>query len=193
MWKRPYLFFEKGLRGGISMLSKRFAKTNNPQFSDYDTSNPNNWIAYLDANDLYGLAMNQFLPVGEFLWVHLRPADGRGVGIGIYKILANHDYAEYEDIVEVDIEYPEHLYDAYSDYLLVPEIMIYLNDGSITKLLNHHSGRSLSLGPIDSHYKHHTSVQDIQYQLLQYPHIPHNHDWPKFCKYQYPLPCRPPA
>ena len=60
-----YSFFKKGLRGGISMMTKRYAKANNPQFPDYDSSKPNNWLLYLDANNLYRWAMNPPLPMGE--------------------------------------------------------------------------------------------------------------------------------
>ena len=31
-----YLFIEKGLRGGISYIAKRFAKANNEYLNDYD-------------------------------------------------------------------------------------------------------------------------------------------------------------
>ena len=61
-----YLFIEKGLHGGISMVSKRYAKTNNPQCPDYDSSKPTTYIIYFDTNNLYGLAMNKLLSVGEF-------------------------------------------------------------------------------------------------------------------------------
>src|SRR5688572_9066692 len=70
-----HLFFERGLRGGVSMVSKRFAKANNPQCPDHnETTNsmkPNNWIMYLDANNLYGWAMQQMLPVGGFTWCEI--------------------------------------------------------------------------------------------------------------------------
>lgn len=49
-----YLFVEKGLRGGISMVSKRYARANNPMIPGYDPSKPKSWIMYLDANNLYG-------------------------------------------------------------------------------------------------------------------------------------------
>ena len=39
-----HLFIEKGLHGGISMASKRFAMTNNPMVSDFNPSKPNTWI-----------------------------------------------------------------------------------------------------------------------------------------------------
>ena len=53
-----HLFFEKGLRCGISMASKRFAKANNPEVPDFDPSKLKTWIQYYDANNLYGWAMS---------------------------------------------------------------------------------------------------------------------------------------
>ena len=37
-----HLFVERGIRGGISMVSKRYSKTNNPLVPDYDPSKPKN-------------------------------------------------------------------------------------------------------------------------------------------------------
>jgi hypothetical protein len=63
-----HLFFEKGLRGGFSMVSHRHAKANNPQVEGHDPEKPTSWIKYDDANNFYGWAMNQMLPVGGFKW-----------------------------------------------------------------------------------------------------------------------------
>ena len=49
-----HLFIEKGMRGGISMASKRHAKANNPGVPGYDPSKEHNHIMYYDANNLYG-------------------------------------------------------------------------------------------------------------------------------------------
>ena len=63
-----HLFIERGMRGGISMVSKRHAKANNPLVEGYDPKKPSSHILYLDANNLYGWAMSQYLPTGGFRW-----------------------------------------------------------------------------------------------------------------------------
>ena len=65
-----HLFIEKGMRGGISMVSKRYAKANNPSVEGCDPEKPNSFIMYLDANNLYGWAMSQYLPTHGFQWVN---------------------------------------------------------------------------------------------------------------------------
>ena len=53
------LFIEKGIRGGVSMVSKRHAKANNHLVDGYNPENPISYILYLDANNLYAWAMSQ--------------------------------------------------------------------------------------------------------------------------------------
>ena len=48
------MMFEKGTRGGISHISKRYAEANNKYMDNYDSSKPTTYIQYLDANSLYG-------------------------------------------------------------------------------------------------------------------------------------------
>jgi hypothetical protein len=47
-----HLFIEKGQRGGVAMISHRYAEANNPYLESYDNSLPNSYIMYLDANNL---------------------------------------------------------------------------------------------------------------------------------------------
>ena len=61
-----YLFIEKGIRGRISYIVKRYARANNKYTRDYDSEKPSGFITYLDMNNLYGWAMNEYLPYGEF-------------------------------------------------------------------------------------------------------------------------------
>ena len=65
-----HLFIEKGMRGGISYVSKRCSKANNRYMKCYDSSDESNLIMYLDANNLYGWAMNQYLPYSGFKWLN---------------------------------------------------------------------------------------------------------------------------
>ena len=52
-----HLFIEKGMRGGIFSVSKRYSKANNELCLDYDETKPKVYIKYLDMNNLYGGAM----------------------------------------------------------------------------------------------------------------------------------------
>ena len=63
------LMFEKGIRGGYSgVLGSRYVKANNKYCDDYDPEEESNYLLYLDANNLYGWAMSQRLPTGDFKW-----------------------------------------------------------------------------------------------------------------------------
>ena len=105
------------MRGGISMVSKRYAKANNPMVEGYDSSKPKSHILYLDANNLYGWAMSQPLPTGSFRWVDDEAA--------LAKTIADHPADSPEGyILEVDLEYPEELHETHNAYPLAPERMV---------------------------------------------------------------------
>ncbi|XP_071085832.1 uncharacterized protein [Haliotis cracherodii] len=107
-----HLFVEQGLRGGISMISHRYAKANHPNVPGYNPEQPNNHILYLDANNLYGWAMSQSLPVSGFEWVHTEDFPD------VTQVLDN---AQEGYILEVDLDYPKELHDHHNDYPLAPE------------------------------------------------------------------------
>ena len=64
-----YLFIEEGLREGISIVAKRYAKPNNKCMNDYDPKKQSTFISYLDMNNLYGWAMIEYLPYEGFKWL----------------------------------------------------------------------------------------------------------------------------
>ena len=66
------LMLEKGIRGGICHAIHRCAKANNKYMKNYDENGESSFLEYLDANNLYDLAMSEPLPVNDFDWVEDR-------------------------------------------------------------------------------------------------------------------------
>ena len=60
---------EKGIRGGICQAVYKYAKANNKYMKNYDEDIESSCLEYLDANNLYGWAISQKLPVDGFEWV----------------------------------------------------------------------------------------------------------------------------
>ena len=108
-----YLFIEKGMRGGISTEMQRYAKANNPYLNVYDPEKETSYILYLDANNLYGWAMSQPLPVGNFRWMRKMPTEKQ--------IMSWQVNRKTGFILEVDLEYPQELHDKHNNYPLAPE------------------------------------------------------------------------
>ena len=49
-----HLFIEKGMRGGVSCITRRYCKANNKYVKNYDKDKENTYISYWDVNNLYG-------------------------------------------------------------------------------------------------------------------------------------------
>ena len=65
-----YLFYEQGIRGGVSMISNRYAKANHKYMgSNYDPKKEFVHIQYMDANNLHGAATCEPLPIKDFRWL----------------------------------------------------------------------------------------------------------------------------
>ena len=64
-----YMFFEKGLIGGIPYISYRYRKATNKHLKSYDPKEESKHIIYLDVNHWYGYAMSKFLPTNGFKWI----------------------------------------------------------------------------------------------------------------------------
>ena len=109
------LMFEEGIRGGMCQATYRYAKANNKYMTNYDKNKESSYLQYLDANYLYGWAMSQKLPVGNFKWVE---KDNALNFIKDYDINSDKGY-----IFEVDVEYPKNLYKLHIDLPFLPEGM----------------------------------------------------------------------
>ena len=100
------LMFEKGIRGGISMISNRYGEANNKYMSKgFNRNKLKKYLIYLDANNLYGSAMSEKLPTHGFKWLTS----------GEMENLFNNQVVQIWEktpcILEVDLEYPENLHD----------------------------------------------------------------------------------
>ena len=109
------LMIEKGIRGGISIISNRYGKANNKYMADFNKKELSKYLMYVDANNLYGCAMSEKLPVHSFKWMSNKE---------IENLFNNQIVQVWEKtpcILEVDLEYPEELHDLHNDYPLCPE------------------------------------------------------------------------
>lgn len=108
---------KSGMRGGMSVITHRYVQANNKYMKKFDATKESSHIMYLDANNLYGWAMSQHLPVGNYAWGRLElytekyiknmlPDSSRGC------------------VLEVDLEVPVELHDYFNDYPLAPESCI---------------------------------------------------------------------
>ena len=61
--------FEEGIKGLMCLATYRYAKANNKYMNNYDKNKESSYLEYLDANNLYGYAMTQKLPIKDSKWI----------------------------------------------------------------------------------------------------------------------------
>ena len=104
---------EKGIRGGICQAIHRHAKANKNYMRNYDQKIESSYLMYLDANNLYGWAMPQKLPIHGFKSKLSRFNE---------RFIKNQN--ENSDIgyfLEVDIDYLKELFNLHKDLPFLPE------------------------------------------------------------------------
>ena len=99
-----HLFLEKGMRDGVSYISKRYGPK-----SDENTD-----IMYWDANNLYGFNMIQDLLHSLFKFLSKEE-------INSFNLDSVTENSPIGYILEVDLEYFKELHDLHSDHPLCPE------------------------------------------------------------------------
>ena len=82
---------------------------------DYDKNKESSYIQYWDANNLYGWAMSQNLPVNNFEWIKDTSHFNKDF-IESYNEENDEGY-----FVEVDVQYLENLHNLHNDLPFLPE------------------------------------------------------------------------
>ena len=117
------MMFERGIRGGITHISKRYSEANNKYMKDYNPEKPSKFIQYLDANNLYGWAMSQSLPTHGFKWMKNLTKETLMDILQKANNSMTNPIKKKGYIFEVDLEYPKDLWKSHNDYPLAPEKM----------------------------------------------------------------------
>ena len=112
-----YLLIEKGLRGGISYIAKRYSEANNKYMKNYDLTKPSIYIGYLDMNKLYGWAMSDYLPYGGFKWLK---------NIDNFDVNSVSENSPIGYILNVDLKYADELHALHNVYPLAPQKLQFL-------------------------------------------------------------------
>ena len=127
-------------RGGLSFVGDRSATANNKHMGgDYDPAKPSSYIMYLDANNLYSVSQSLPTPYKDFRWM----GDGELAALASsdpaaqLRLLEEWYLTQYGDgaeampmmtnlppcktdyrgmVLEVDLEYPDPLHDAFNNF-----------------------------------------------------------------------------
>ena len=109
--KQLLLLLERNIRGGISSVM-------GPRYIE---SNENTKLLYIDANNLYGWAVSQYLPAGDFKKMNLCCEYDSALMNEIREdILNTPDDNEFGYFIECDLEYPAEFKEKTENFPLCP-------------------------------------------------------------------------
>ena len=94
----------------------------------FDSSKTNKHILYLDANNLYGFCMTQYLPHKNFRFLTEEE-------ITEFDIHLTDSKSKFGYILEVDLVYPVEIHEQHQDFPLAPEKLIVKTRVIHTKLM----------------------------------------------------------
>ena len=76
------IMYEEGNRGGMCQARYRYAKASNKYMTNHDKNKESTYLEHLDANNLYGWALSEKLPVRNFKWIEKD-------GTNVFKVCEN--------------------------------------------------------------------------------------------------------
>lgn len=118
----------KGLRGGITQAVMKNCEANNHYMGGfYDATSPETYLLYLDKNNLYGEGLSSYLPLRKFEWMTQDEIEA-------FDVMSVFVEDPIGFILEVDLQYPQHLHDLHSDMPWCSEVRE-MDDGSRRLLL----------------------------------------------------------
>lgn len=104
---------KSNIRGGVSYINTRMV----------DVTKTKGSLTYLDANNLYGKAMTYPMPYGDYQWMNPEQLQEFEDKVKINPMEEEEEEGEekHGHILEVDLEYPDHLHERHGSFPLAPE------------------------------------------------------------------------
>ena len=93
----------------------------NYYMKDYDENKDSSYMQYLDANNLYGMAMSEKLPIKGFKWI----VDFSGIDENFVKSYNKNSGKGY--VLKVNVDYPHELPNLHCDLPFLPERIVVNN------------------------------------------------------------------
>lgn len=116
------LFFEAGIRGGASMISKQISEANNPYIPEtYDNTKPQKYISLFDKNNLYGSVMMHSLPYCDFNFLNQEEIEK-------FDVTSITKDSDEEYVLECDLFYPPEIHELHNCYPLCAENRVVEDD-----------------------------------------------------------------
>ena len=111
------LMVKKSIRGGICHAIHRYAKANNKYMKNYDKNKEPSYLTYWDINNVYGWQMSQKFPAHKFEWINDISKFNKDF------IKNYNEESDEENFLEVDVQYPEKLFEVHNNLLFLSERM----------------------------------------------------------------------